>query len=141
MDLARMIVDVSAEVYKKECKDSICSVDVCFNNRYKYSLSVIPMASHVLIEYKTIRFKVERSDKKEYDELISFLAKEIKIDRFDSLNSEIEFDGYWPDNDENFGCNSIKVSRAGEKVFFQEFEEDHFEKVLKPYLSSLRHAC
>lgn len=142
MDLARMILDVSKEQYQKECVEEACDIDICLNDRYKYSIKIVPLKSQLLICYKTIKFKIDRADKASYEELIEFLIQEIKDNRDHTLGSDIEYDGYWPDHDENFSHNTIEVSKKDNRVFWQEFiDEEHLNKHLSKYLKSLRHVC
>ena len=38
MDLANMIADASAELYKKECIENTCMIEISMHCRYKYEI-------------------------------------------------------------------------------------------------------
>lgn len=133
-----MIADASAEAFKKECTNNTCVIDINMHCRYKYQVTVTPMANHVLIKYKTMEYKIARSDKDAYYETVDFLVDAIDTDCDVSLNYDIEYDSYWPDNNEEHCINNLKVTRHGEQVFWREFKREDMQAQIKQYMRSLR---
>ena len=138
MDLAHMIADVSIDKFKKECENNTCSVELCLRNRYNYKILVIPMGTHALVRYKTIEYKIPRSDKESWKEVVDFLIEAINTDCNHNVNSDIEYAGLWPDNEEFWYRNTLSLIRHNEKVFWTEFKEDDFETTIAKYMYSLR---
>lgn len=64
------------------------------------------MSNHILIKYKTIEYKVARNDSISYENIVNFLIEAIDVDADTSLNLDIEYTGYWPDQD---SCMRIRV--------------------------------
>lgn len=109
MDLANLIVDSASETFKNECISNLVNVTITFHNRYKYVISIVPMSKHVILKYKTLEYKILRDDKSSYEEVIDYLLNAIDYDADESLNWEIEWGGYWPDHDEDYCKNNLKI--------------------------------
>lgn len=138
MDLANMIADVSVEMFKEKCDKNICVISLNLHNRYKYEITVTPMANHVLLKYKTLEYKVPRIDKNAYEDTIDFLVHALDDDCCVSMNQDIEFNSYWPENDEDHYYCSIRMIRHGEQVFHSEFKRENMQKEVKRYMRTLR---
>lgn len=138
MDLASYIAEAAVDTFKKECETNTCDVIFKMHNRYSYTISVVPMAKHIIIRYKTLEYKISREDTLSYDDIVNFLVEAIEDDIEVSLNCDIEWNGYWPDHDEEYHINNIVVKRHGENVFSIDFKRDKFESVLKFHLKCLR---
>ncbi len=138
MDLATLIVDSATETFKQECISNISNVTITVHNRYKYVISIIPMSKHVIIKYKTLEYKVSKDDKSSYNEIIDYLLNAIDDDVYTSLNWEIEWADYWPDHDEDYCKNSLKIERKEEMVFGVEFKRDKLKSVSKMHLKCMR---
>lgn len=138
MDIAEMIADASVKTFKNECSSNTCNVEINMHCRYKYIISIIPMATHILIRYKSLEYKIARADKDAYESTIDFLVDAISDDAGNSLSDEIEFGNYWPDHDEDFSTNTIRVVRHETQVFWNQFKEENMDKAVKRYLMTLR---
>ena len=140
MDLARLINEVAAEHFKTDCITNQCLVHIGMHGgKYERVLCVIAMENHVLIRYKTLEYKILRSDAKAYAETVAFLLEEIQNDIILNINNEIEFDGYIPEHDEYYTQNCVLVKRNNEQVFYRRFFlEDQMVDVVGKYLLSLR---
>lgn len=138
MDLARMIADASYTLYKKECEKNMCSLKINMHCKYSYELNFIPLTRHILIKYKTIEYKINRSDKESYESIVDFLIKAIKEDAAQSVNNDIELESYWPESDEYYDVNSIKVLKDDTQVFYKNFSEENMEKDIKCYMNFMR---
>lgn len=138
MDLANMIADVSVEKFKEECDKNVCTVSINLHNRYKYTVTVTPMASNVVLSYKTLQYKVPRSDKDAYADTIDFLVDAIDDNCSNVMNEDIEFNGYWPESDDEHYYCSLSMTRHGEHVFYSEFRRENMQKEVKRYMRTLR---
>lgn len=138
MDLALMISDAAASKFKTECLSNTCYVKINMHNRYDYDIEVIPLTNHIILKYKTLEFKIQRANKQEYEESIQFLLDEIEDAVSLSLSNDIEYGGYWPDQDEFYNENSVLVVKNGERVFYKAFFEGDFKGTISKYLKSLR---
>jgi hypothetical protein len=139
MDLAQLITDASVDAYRKECNESQCIVHIVMHgDRYEREVIVIPMAKHVLIRYKAIEYKINRQDVQGYNEIISFLLKEIEAEIQKCVNIDIEFDGYSPHMHNEYTHNYVIVERKNENVFGRIFKENQLIEVVGKYMQSLR---
>ena len=138
MDLASMIAEASVEAFKTECIRNTCSIRINLHSRYNYDVSITPMNSHILVRYKTLEYKIPRADKDSYNEVVDFLSEAIDSDCDNTVNSDIEFNGLWPDNEEFWDQNTIRVHRNDEQVFEMVFNREKLVPVLKNYMQTLR---
>lgn len=138
MDLAIMISEAAASQLKNDCLTNACRITINFHNRYSYDVEVIPMTNHIILKYKTLEFKIEKSNKQEYEESVQFLIDEIEDASALDLSNDIEFGGYWPDSDEYYNENSVLVLKNGQRVFYKPFREEQFSETVGKYLKSLR---
>lgn len=138
MDLANMISDVAASQYKKECLSNKCHVTINMHNRYSHEIEVIPLTHHIILKYKTLEFKIQRQNKQEYENSIEFLLDELQDAVALSLSDDIEYGGYWPENDEYYNENDVVVKKNEQRVFYKPFREEHFTETVGKYLKSLR---
>jgi len=137
MDLAVLISEAASQAYKKDCTEKTCDVDILFHGRYKYKISITPMSKHILIKYKTIEYKVARDDKATFEEVVSFISDIIDNDANTTLNEDIEYNGYWPDDDENYDINTITLKSQNADVFSRSFMRDKFDVIIKNSLKCM----
>ncbi len=138
MDLANMIADASVQIYKKECIENACIIKINMHDKYKYEIQVIPLASHVIIKYKTLEYKIAKADKDGYESIIQFLLEAIHEDVDMSVSVDIEHGGYWPDHDENYDQNFLRITKSSTSVFFTQFKQENMEKDVARYMKFLR---
>jgi hypothetical protein len=138
MDLANIIVDSAANAFKEECESKICDISLTLRGRYKYLIQIVPMNKHVLIKYKTLEYKVAKDNKEDYNSIISFLFSAINDDISMKLNDDIEYEGYWPGDDEYYHINSLEMKRINNRIFYIQFKYERFEEVFNMYLATLR---
>lgn len=138
MDLADMIVGAAATQLKKECLSNKCVISICMHNRYIYVIEVISLTNHIILKYKSLEYKILRQNKDEYNEIVTFLVDEIVDADEIQVNEDIEFNGYWPNNDDAYHENSVTVKRNDEKVFYKPIKEVDLSDVVGKYLKSLR---
>lgn len=138
MDLAEMIADISVGKFKEECDKNVCVVNINLHNRYRYEITVTPMATHVLIKYMTLSYKIPRTDKDAYLDTIDFLVEALDEECYSAMNEDIEFNGYWPESDEEHYFCSLRVKRHDKQVFYSEFKRDNMQKEVKRYMRTLR---
>ena len=139
MDLATIIIDSAVNSFKDECESKTCDVNFMLRGgRYNYTIKIIPMNKHVMIKYKTLEYKVARENKDDYDSILKFLYGAIADDVNMILSDDIEFTGYWPEDDVEFSINRLEVKRLNTCVFNIQFECSRFEEVFRMYLSTLR---
>ncbi|KIY94608.1 hypothetical protein MNEG_13355 [Monoraphidium neglectum] len=137
-NLANMIADASVEKFKEECDKNVCTVSINLHNRHEYDITVMPMAIHVVLSYKTLQYKVPRADKETYTDTIDFLAEAIDNACRGNLHADVEFDRYRPDSEESHYYCCLRVHRHGAQVFYREFERDDMQRELKRYMRTLR---
>lgn len=138
MDLAQYIVDVSVQSFKDDCFANQVEAVFQFHAKYKASLYVVPMANHVIIRYKALEYKINRSDKATYEELINFMLDAVEMDISNKVASDIEYNGYWPSNDEFFNSCHLAVKKKAETVFSLAPKIGNFKSVAFDYLKHLR---
>ena len=139
MDLARLINEVAAERFKNDCINNQCIVHIGMHGgKYERVICVISLDNHVLLRYKTLEYKIMRSDEKTYAATVAFLLEEIENDIISCVHTDIEFDGYYPDRDDYYSDNYVIVKRNNERVFYRAFRENELVQVVGKYLYSLR---
>ncbi len=139
MDLANIIIDSAANAFKDECEAKTCDVNFMLRGgRYNYTIKIIPMNKHIIIKYKALEYKVARDNKDDYNDILKFLFGAISDDLNMVLSDDIEFSGYWPEDDEEFAVNRLEVKRINTCIFNIQFKAGRFEEVFKMYLSTLR---
>ncbi len=132
-----MIVDASTETYKKESLKKASTIKVCMYNRHTYELTVIPMAKHVLIQYKTLEFKIGRDDKDGYESIVQFLVNAIYSDLELSIRDNILYGEGFIYNDD-FDESYLEVTRTGVSVFTTIITQKTMKEQLKTYLMPMR---
>lgn len=138
MDLANMIVDASADKLKSECHKNTCKIVIHLHGRYNYVISITPMTAHVLLNYKTLEYKIARIDKESYNETLDFLLDAIENDCQININDDMEYGDLWPDNEEFWYSNYMQVTRHDARVFYAEFKRENMTAVVKNYMRTLR---
>ncbi|KIY93267.1 hypothetical protein MNEG_14695 [Monoraphidium neglectum] len=112
-----MITDASVDKFK-ECDKNLCTVSINLHDTYKYVITVMPMASHVVLSYKTLQYKVPPADDKAYGDLIDFLTKAIDGECCQALDEDIERGEYWPDREWEHAFCCLRVHCHGVQVFY-----------------------
>lgn len=138
MDLAQFIVDASAQTFKDDCIANQLEIVFLFHDKYKHLLYIIPMAAHVIIKFRTVEYKVQRNDKTTFDELIHFLLDVIGSSVAHRVNFDMEHEGYWPNDHENFGTLQITVSKKNDTVFDLSPRLEGWRQVAFDYLKHMR---
>lgn len=132
MDLPNMIVDAATSKYVEEQKKNTCTFEIKYHNRYEYKLNFVATKSDIIITYKTLELRCPKIDRKAMNDLAKFFAKEIENDMKTSVSEDMEYDQYWPDTDEYFDINTLRVICKDKQVFFKRFKEinDVFPKMM-----------
>jgi hypothetical protein len=77
MDLAQLIVNAAAQQLKESSMAETCEIRVSATYKYTatgvwhfeaYSITATPMTQHVLLQYKSMTWKLPRSDTKAWEE-------------------------------------------------------------------------
>lgn len=137
MDLATCITEVAASTFKKECLQNVCHIKLKVHNRYEYTISITPMAKHILIAYESLEYKVARNDASAYQDIIDYLISAIDYDIAMCLNDDIEYCGYFPDNDGDFHRNTLIIERHEKKAFVVDFKRCKFKDVVKMHMKCM----
>ena len=138
MDLANLIVESAASHLKEECLAKQCKISISMHgNHHIREIYVVPMANHVLIQYKTLEFKVIRQDRKAFNEVVEFLLNEIEEALKAAVTTAVGL-GIWESEYDVPDENYVDVSRGGDVVFSKAFEAENFRPVLSNYLKNLR---
>lgn len=139
MDLALLITEAACEQFKKDCLDHTYVLTVSkHGGRYKCDIQVVPMTNHVLLKYKSLEFKLSKHESAEYMDAIEFLMNGIDNDISYALEEDIEFNGYWPADDEYYHENFIHVKRNEDIHFRKRVADDDVIKVAMTYLKNMR---
>lgn len=138
MDLADYIVKVAANNLKSDCMDRKCTIKVFMHgDRYLREIYVISMTNHVLLQFRSIEFKLSREDKESFNDTVDFLVNEVEDDILKAFNEDIEYDVYWP-NDEMYNKNYMTVGKANDIIFSKRFDLKELKKTLSTYLKNMR---
>lgn len=110
-----MIAEASAKVFQKQCEENALVVEISMHSKYKYNISVIPMASNILVRYRTLEYKIPRTDAEGYDAAIEFIISAIREDVIAQVADDIENWDQWPDNKTyvSFTRKGVVVSSVG----------------------------
>jgi len=129
MDIASCIVDSSINT---------CEITILLHNRYKYVISIEPTKKYILLQFKTLEYKVKREDKDTYEDILDYLLQSIDDDAKTILNWDIEWINYLPDNDINSHKNTLELKRFDESIFKIQFKRDELKPICKMHLKYLR---
>lgn len=82
MDLGRQIVAAAQQALEEDRAKRACNVTISFchrdsDGRYDFQLRVAPDGNHVIIRYKTLEYRVARSDKAGYEGVIRSIREAI----------------------------------------------------------------
>lgn len=136
-----MITETATSIYKKECQEKKYVITISMHGgKYKRDICFIPLINNIMLTYKLLELKVNRQCSQDFIETIEFLINEIEDDISNNLNDDIEYGGYWPDNDEFYNEHYIVVKRENENIFCKQFKQEHMQKVTCSYLKNLRFA-
>jgi len=122
MDLPNMIVDAATSKYVEAQKQNTCTFEIKFHQKYEYKLSFVATKNDVIVTYKTLELRCPKADRKAMNDIAKLFAKEMENDMSTSLSEDIEYDGYWPDNDEYFDINTFRVFSKDTLVFHKRFK-------------------
>ena len=144
MDLATCISEAASAAFKRECETNTCNIKIYMcGGKYKYTLMITPMAKHIIIRYNRVAkeciiYKIPREDKESYEDVVDTFVTLLNDDCDNALADDIQYNGYWPDMDENHEYNSLVIERKNEKVFTVEFKRENFDQILKLHMRSMR---
>jgi len=128
MDLAHFIVDAA----------DVINIEINMHYKYKYEIHITPNSQSVLIEYNTMKYKISRSDRVTYKELITFIINDIEDLSSDCIDKEIDYGGYDPELDEQYNMNYVNVKKKDKVIYSKKFEIDNITKTVWRYLEHLQ---
>lgn len=126
-----MILDQVNHLELNEKINSTCNIEFDINED-KYNLKIyIGKLNHIIIEFNSMKFKCINKDI--FDYLIKYFIEYIFDKNNAEINHRIEWDGYYPDNDENFNKLLINVTLKDKLVFrhFFNINDDNYNNIIK----------
>lgn len=138
MDLANLIVEAASANLKSDCIERKCVIKVFMHgDRYLREIYIVPMNNHIILQFRTLEFKLNRQEKDAFNETVEFLVNEIEDDLLKVFNEDIEYDINWP-NDEMYNKNYMTVGRSNEIIFSKRFDMTKMKSTLGTYLKNMR---
>lgn len=133
MDVARMITDVAAELYRQECENGMVKIEISMMmGRYITEIHFVPLSRNMLIRYKSMEYKVCRRDCANFEEVCNFILNQIVHDIF------MCFVGEDVEEMENSEYNIISLTKNGEAAFQRNVTFASFKDNVMEYIMPLR---
>lgn len=123
MDLPNMIVDAATVKYVEKQKENTCTFVINYHQKYEYKINFVATKNDIIVTYKTLKLRIPKSEKNAMKDVVSFFSYEIEQDMTSCVREDIEFGGYWPDNEEYFDVNTLRVVCKEKQVFFKHFKD------------------
>lgn len=120
MEIPEMIVKMAKNFREHDILDSTCKVKLDYFNNYSYEIDIIPTDKNVLLKYKKCTFKCK--DINEYEHVCRYLLDSIKKQIDEDVAYSIEWDGYDPENNDNFDKNSLAILIRNDIIFREDFK-------------------
>jgi hypothetical protein len=141
MDVAGMITEAASSLYKKECQERKYIITISMHGgRYKNDINLVPMANHIILIFKLLNLKLHRQELNAFNDAVTFLVNEVEDAIINNLNDDIEYNDYWPENDEFYNEHYVFVNRENETIFCKKFKQEDMQKVVCGYIKNLRFA-
>lgn len=135
MDLAHMIVNIADTQSKQDVLENALVVEIKFHcNKYTYVIEILPMNGYIIIKYKELKYRLQRTDHGTYKQIIGFLLDEIAKDVDSSVNWDIEWGGYWPNDDEGHGVNTVSINKKDQIIFTNRFISGNLKTCVWKYV-------
>jgi hypothetical protein len=84
-DLAKAVVSAAAHNFKKESEASACGIEIEIRSlldngatfTHIYTIKAMPMSQHVLLQYKSMTWKLPRNDSSAWQQTIEFIYEAV----------------------------------------------------------------
>lgn len=111
---------------------------ISMHQKYNYMIKFIPRKSNIIILYKSIRYKIRKSNKMDFMEAIDFLVDEIEEDCIKKVEYSRFNENYLSDYDENYEKHSLCVKKELSIIYEKMFYDEDYKKTVMKYLSLMR---
>ena len=136
MDIARTITDLAADLYKSDCHNHSCKIEVSMIiGRYQTEIDFISLSQSVIIRYKTMEYKVSRSSSADFELVCKFILDQIAHELSATLSGEdVDNDFEHPE----YNIISLKKNNDKQPIFEKNILFRNFKENVLEYMIPLR---
>lgn len=142
MDLAQQIVAAARKEFEQDCNKQSCDIIVnVLYNCYNYTVRVVPLPDHLLVRHKSIVYKVPRTDRDGFEDVMGFLLQAIKDEiACRTAQDELDVDGVDFDDFVDEHRHKVTIMRHGSTVFQAGFQwYKNLDETFRRYTKTLRY--